>query len=714
MNTITGISVWAALFLLLPLAGNGQDTRKLREVVVTAQPPGIRAEGSKLILNTSNMLSSGISATELLKTMPGISIGQDDEILFRGSPGVQVMINGKMTYMTGKELAKMLNGLNAADISKIELQASPSAEFDASGTAGIINIVTKKQKESGYALELRSALSKGKYWMVNDNITGSFKNDRLNIDASFDYNTPHLFTRSSSSHTIYDRSNKIALERENEVSFKVKFYTYKIGAAWQLHPRHQLTAGYSGYTDDFSAPKSSHICMHDRSGKPVAAIHSRVNIVEPYYFDAFNAGYQFDLDSLGRKLTADVHLISYRNYSNSRMESHRYDEHNQEEKYDVLLSDQPGFIRVYAYKVDALLPYSWLTLKAGLKYSLATNDNRARFDSLLNGQYVEAGSLSNHFDYREEISAAYVTVSKAVRKTVFNAGLRLEHTQAASQWGALKADSQWRYTRLFPSVSVNMEIDDDNRLDVAFSHRIQRPPYSALNPVRWYNDPYYLFAGNSSLQPETSWLSAITYTWKRRYILMLNYSSRSNYLSRNITKDTVTQALINQRANFDHFKRFDANIAADLTVASWWKMRWNAGISFSAYPVEQGSPERKLSQWAGAAQCVNEVKVPGDINMELAAYWYSGELSGIFRKSSYFYLNAGVGRAFLRKRMTARISVSDVFFTNHFRAYSLAAVTDYRYFDRPDTRRVTCTLTYSLGGKLQPLKEKGPEERDRL
>lgn len=689
--------------------------KMLEDVVIVAQQPSIQAEGNKLILNTGNTLSASASAMDLLKTMPGVSTGQDDEILFRGTPGVQVTINGKMTYLSGKELAEMLNGLNAADVAKIELLSSPSADFDAAGTGGVINIITKKPQEKGYAMELRSTVSKGRYWMVNENLTGNFKNDKLQVDASFDYNTPHKNTISASSHTIFNGDNNILLERANEVSFKIKFYTYKMGATWQLARRHQLTANYHGYTDDFTAPKTSSIVMRDRSGNPVESVYSTINIIEPYYFDAFNAGYQFDIDTLGKKLTADVQLISYRNYSNSEMESRRYSEtSNPEGDLDILRSSQPGFIRVSAYKVDALLPYSWFDLKAGLKYAVASNDNNARFDSLQNGQYVEAPSLSNDFKYRETISAAYVSASKVWRRTTFNVGLRLEHTDARS-WSELSSGSnQWNYTRLFPSLSINTEINNDNRVDFSLSRRIERPPYAALNPVRWYNDPYYMFAGNANLQAETSWLYGVTYSWKRQYFFLLNYSLRNNYLSRNMVKDLHSEALISQRANFDHFKRLDLSVTGTPSLSSWWKMQWSGGINFTTYPVDQNPRADNLSQWAGNLQCINQLKLPGDVNMELAGYWYSRELFGMFQKSSYFYVNTGLAKSFFDKRLGVKIALNDIFFTNNFRAHSLAAITDYRYFDKPDTRRATFSLTYSLGGKLQSAKERRTEEQDRL
>ncbi|GAL63735.1 putative outer membrane protein [Algibacter lectus] len=153
-----------------------EDPQSLDEVVLTFKEPLVEADKGKLTFNLKNSaLTTGQTALDMLKKLPGISVGQNDNILFRGASGINVMIDGKMTYLSGSQLANLLKGMSAEDINKIELITSPTAEFDAAGNTGIINIIPIKNIKKGYAVDLRTAVSKGKYWMTNENISASLR-----------------------------------------------------------------------------------------------------------------------------------------------------------------------------------------------------------------------------------------------------------------------------------------------------------------------------------------------------------------------------------------------------------------------------------------------------------------------------------------------------------------------------------------------------------
>ena len=182
----------------------------LDEIVVKARKPRIEIDKGKIVLNVENSsLTTGISAFDLLKNLPGLSIGQDDDISLRGTGGINVMIDGKMSYLSGKQLAILLKGLSAENIARLELLTAPTAEFDASGNAGIINIVTRKRNVKGSSIDLRSAITKGRYWMVNENITATFNTGKFNIYTSLDYNTPHSFMDSKSSALLKKTMKKL-------------------------------------------------------------------------------------------------------------------------------------------------------------------------------------------------------------------------------------------------------------------------------------------------------------------------------------------------------------------------------------------------------------------------------------------------------------------------------------------------------------------------
>ncbi|MDX6191963.1 carboxypeptidase regulatory-like domain-containing protein [Flavobacterium sp. Fl-318] len=211
------------------------SAKALDEVVITNKKALIEAEKGKMIFNVAgNAANSGISAFEVLKKIPGITIGQNDDILLKGTSGANIMIDGKMSYITGNQLAIYLKGLSADDVSKIEVITNPSAAFDASGNSGLINIVTKANKKKGYALNLRSSISKGAFWMNNQNISAGMNQDKWNAYASFDYNTPHRKRTGESGNSIIENDQKITLSRENNIPFKIYYYTWKIGGSWKL------------------------------------------------------------------------------------------------------------------------------------------------------------------------------------------------------------------------------------------------------------------------------------------------------------------------------------------------------------------------------------------------------------------------------------------------------------------------------------------------
>ncbi|MGN6492268.1 MAG: TonB-dependent receptor plug domain-containing protein, partial [Agriterribacter sp.] len=296
--------IWLILFVIMmqmdvllaqdTLAAAKSDT--LQEITIKSKKQLIAISKGKIVLNLQNStLTSGVSAFDALRKLPGVTIGQDDNISLRGTSGVNVMIDGKMTYLSGKQLAALLQGMSAENLSKIELLTAPSAEFDAAGNAGIINIVTKKRNALGYAIDLRSGISKGRYWMVNENITASLNTKKWSLYGSLDYNTPHRVMTGKSGNTVVQNDEKFLIDRTTENIFKIKYYTYRVGAGWQADRRHLFSLHYNGYFDDFKASKFSSLSMYRPNGSVYSDIQTQNNIVEPYHYDAANFSYKFDI-----------------------------------------------------------------------------------------------------------------------------------------------------------------------------------------------------------------------------------------------------------------------------------------------------------------------------------------------------------------------------------------------------------------------------------
>jgi outer membrane receptor protein involved in Fe transport len=688
----------------------------LQEVTLRAKKQPIEINKGKIVLNLQNSaLTTGVSVFDALKKLPGISIGQDDNILLRGTSGINVMIDGKMSYLSGKQLIILLQGMSAENISRIELLTAPSAEFDAAGNAGIINIVTKKRNTLGYAIDLRSGVSKGRYWMVNENITASLNTGKWNLYGSLDYNTPHRVSIGKSGNTLMQNGEKFQIDRMVETIFKIKYYTYRIGADWQPGRRHLLSFHYNGYFDDFIAAKSSNLTMYSPDETVHSGIQTQTDIIEPYHYDAANLSYKFEIDTLGKKIATNAHYISYRNLSDGWMISKELDGGGSPNGIiNTLRLHQPGFIKIKSIKTDIDLPYAGVSVKTGLKYAITSNDNAYRFDSLLAGDFVEAESMSNHFKYEEKIFAAYTSVSRKFNKTNIEAGLRLENTYARGYTVKQDINNTWSYTRLFPSLSIDHSLNDNNKVNISVSRRINRPSYADLNPVRWYNDQYFYYSGNPELVPETAWLFSAAYTLRSKYILTTTYGLRNNYLSRHLVVDPATGSIKSQSANFNNVKRFDMDMSVPFTVTSFWDFQFTSGLNYTTYPISVINGFKRLSQWAGNVQLQQQLRLPYHILLELSFFFYSSELLGIYQKDKVFFMDAGIKKSLFKNKMVVQLTGGDLLRTNRYKGILLTDITDYHYLDRPDSRRIGFSIRYHIGGKLLNKKGNTIEEQERL
>jgi hypothetical protein len=689
-------------------------TDSMRQVTVTAPKNNLQVENGRIVMNFGNSaLATGSSAFDLLKKMPGVSVSQDDNISLRGTEGVNVLIDGKMNYLSGKQLADFLKGLSGDNIAKIELITTPTAEFDAAGNAGIINIVTRRRTIRGYAIDLRSAVTRGSTWMVNENISGTLNTRRMSLYGSLDYNTPNRKTISASGNTVQQNGSIYRLERANTSRYLIKFYTYRAGADWRITNRHMVSIHYHGYFDDFTAPKNGIVNQYDGTGRLYSVLHSNSNIIEPYHYDAGNIAYTWTIDTAGKKISTEGHYIHYRNLSDDLITSLITDGATGASIVDnAMRLHQPGYITIRSVKTDLEWPHKGFTWKAGLKYAYVSNDNNYRFDSLIGSDFKEATSLSNHFLYDERISAAYLSVSKKINRTSILAGLRVEHTDAKGYTVKEDFTNRWDYTSVFPSLSVDHEMKE-NKLNLSLSRRINRPTYADLNPVRWYTDQYFYYAGNPALVPELAWLLSTAFTFHRKYIITATYGFRDHYMTKRLVIDSASNAVKSQTANFNNMQRFDLLFSAPFNYGPW-SMQVSAGINYSQYPFPQMGKEGMAARWAANAQVQQQLKLPAGFRLELASYFYSRELWGIYLKEPLVFMDAGLRKSFLKDNLTAQLTFTDFLRTYQLRGASQSNTTDYRYNDRPEAHRLSFSVKYHIGGKLTSKRASSIEEQERL
>ena len=692
-----------------------EDSTTLQNVTVKSKQELVQMDKGKLIFDVQKLTTtSGLTAFDILKKMPGITTDQDESLMLRGSAGINVLVNGKMTYLSGIQLTTYLKSISAEDIGKIELNATPSAQFDAAGNGGIINIQLQKKVQPGYALDLRSGITKGKYWMANENLSASYRARTFSVYGSFDFKMPNSYSIDNSGNIFTLNGETVKLSRTNWVSMKTNYRTWRAGGEWKLLPKHGISFDYMHYLDDWYSNRSSDITIHKTDGSISSLTKSVSSLTEPYYYDAANFSYRFDIDTTGKNLTAEAHYISYKNYSDSRIASDYYDADANFTGQSTLLLYQPGFIKIKSVKADVELPFSTFTFKSGLKYTEAGNDNQYQYDSLKEGSSEAIKWREDHFRYRERIAAAYISGAGKINKTSLEAGVRAEYTKADAQIIVQQTENRWQYLKWFPNLSVEQQLTESDKIGVSASRRINRPAYSELNPVRWYFDPYFYFSGTPYLVPELSWVVSSAYTWHRKYVATVTYNYSHNYINRRLSIDEEAGAIKSQAANFSSMHRIDVLLSVPVKIASFWSMQLLPDVAYMIYPISMLHGERQLSKWFVTASAQQDISLPGGFKINVSSQYFSRALRGIYVTKGYFFTDVGCKKSFFSNKLDAQVSFSDIFHGIRYTAASQSDITNYYYNEKPDTRRAGLTLHYHFGGSLVRANNRTTEEQDRL
>lgn len=690
-------------------------TKSLKEVSITGRKKSFEVRNGKMIFNTGQQVTlAGSSVLEVLQRAPGVTIDQNESILLKGSSAVNVMIDGKMTYLSAQQLTNMLKGMNAATISRVEIISTPGAQFDAAGNAGVINIVTKKSSGKGYAADISSSVGSGHYLLTRHNLTGNIRNDWFNLFGTLDYNLQHSLSRKSSTQSRQQNSGNVVYDRLTLDEMNTNYYTYRIGADLTLNPRNELGLLYNGYTDDWSrnAPGKTRVSI---GGSQSSVIENRTVLKEPYYNDGFNVSHRFKIDTAGKQLSTNADYISYRNHSDGSLSNSWRDlsgallEPRQQLKFH-----QPSKIDIRSAKTDLELPYETVTVKSGLKYSRVSINNDFRYDSLVNNSFVYVPSLSDHFIYKENIAAAYLSIFKKWQQTSLDIGLRVENTRSDANSISAGLQKIRRYTDIFPSVSIDQHLGSSGKLNISLSRRINRPVYTNLNPVRYYTDKHAYFQGNPELLPEKGWTASVLYALKDTYSATLTYSRANNFIGQTAMLDAASGILVTSNGNFSQKDRYDLLLAGPVSISSFWNANNTVNLSYTSYPLQQIGGTRTVNKTAVDLSSAHTLSLPGKAILELSAKYTSPTLNGVYVYRYYFTVDGGLKKAFFNNKLDFRFSATDVFRTVRLHGYSISNAAITSYSTKPDTRRVNFLLTYHIGGKLKSGRNQRLEEKDRL
>ncbi|WP_300489798.1 outer membrane beta-barrel family protein [Flavobacterium sp.] len=554
----------------------------LNEVIVKAKQNAITMKGDKMIFNIDMAgIGLGNNGLETLRQVPGIQLDKDDNLLFRGNGDIQIMINGKKSALQGEALREYIRSLKVDDIASVEIIAQPSARYDASGTAGIINIILKRKKEKHLNGNAYAWASYGEYFKHQYGSRIYYSDSLWNISGNASYYKGNSVNHRHIRQDIIAPEGNRVIDQYNKWRPETVSKSLNLAVERKLSERQLISTDWS-YTRSDADENTYGATYEFLNGAPVTTVNLSKHEQKPSERLTGNAFYSFVTDSTTTKLDIQANLARYTT-SSSGFQRNDYADNSYMQlngtnttKYTIVTT-QADLRQRLAQK---------LYLESGLKYSYIHMDYYNGYDAHNSSLSIIPDSLLiNNFVYKEHLTSAYAQVDLSLGKWNLMAGLRAEYFQYEASSPINHQSNSNRYTNLFPSFSINYK-KENNQYQLSYSRRIGRPGYLSLNPYYLYLDAYTLQKGNPALKPEYYHSLQLSYIYKSALNLSLYGYFYNNGFTDVIAYQPEENYNINYKANASTGKKIGFSATYPYQVAPWWTMQFNFEGTYSSESSE--------------------------------------------------------------------------------------------------------------------------------
>ena len=699
-------------------------SKGLKEVVVASKKPMIEHKIDKTVVNVdASINNAGTTAMEILEKSPGVSVDKDGNISLKGKQGVKVLIDGKLSYLSGSDLANLLRNMQSAQLDQIEIMTNPSAKYDASGNSGIINIKTKKTKTAGFNGTFTTGYTQGIKSRVNESININYRKNKLNLFGNYSYAYREQWQNLSILRKFRDKDTRVLLNIFDQLAnlrSERQSNSLKIGADYSVSKKTTLGVVASGFYNPEIFHNTNNTYLMDAN----SAVQTRTyatNYMDNYWKNFsgnFNLRHVFD--STGRELTADLDYSDYTSSSDQTLRNYYFDAYgNKTAPSDTLLGKIPSDIKIYSGKADYSQNIGKAKFEAGVKYSSVKTGNNAQYDSLKNNSLVHDYGRSNHFVYEEQIEAAYVNFSGSLsKKWDAQAGLRLENTNSKGTQLTTSQSFKRSYTQLFPTAYVSYKMNEKNVFSLNYGRRIERPDYEDLNPFFFFLDKYTYQVGNPELKPQFSHNIELSHSYNNFLNTTVNYYKSTDLIQDIIEQNDAKKETYVKKNNIAQQQQIGLAISAQVPVAKWFDLNVYTNVSSNIYKGIINNSYTKLSSTFMMANLSAQLNFGKGWKGSVDGFYRGKGLDGVFNINAMGAMNAGVSKTVLKNKGTLKFSMRDIFWSQQARGSAQYGYVDTQFKESRDSRQGSLSFSYRFGkGKASAPKRKiggADEEKSRV
>ena len=687
------------------------------------------------------MTTAGGTVSDALNNVPSVSVDIEGGISLRGNENVRILINGKPSAMAGFGDTSVLSQLPAEAIERVEVITSPSARYDAEGTAGILNIILRQKETLGFNGSLNLTLGNPDNAGVSANI--NYRTEKFNLFSNLGFRYFDSPRNSFSDTKYFDRTVNGSIvnpeyeriREDQEVTRLNRYYNASFGMEYFLSQKTSLTGSiFYRYGED--ADESVNNSDRFNGGSIVEQTLRKEKQDEAGNNYQFALNYITKFNNEGHELTADV---QYEKGSEEQLTSINEDyiatnqsnpEPFQQEKVREVEDETE-----YLFQVDYVLPIGENTrFEAGYRgdFENEVTDYVLNQEDVSNGSFFINDTISNKFDYSENVNALYTQYGTKFGKFSFLLGLRLENTQLKGKINSrlteaelneafgfpIDTDFDKNYLGLFPTLNLIYNLggddtDSEESITFGYNRRINRPRGWFINPFPSRSSRTNVFQGNPNINPAFASAFDIGYLkrWDKLTLTTSIYYQHETDSFERVEENTGQQTT----DGIDIIRTIPVNLSTNQRTGGEFGILYNPNkwlrlnSSFNVFQfitegefngVDYGA---KNTSWF--ARLSSKVTLPSKIDWQTNAFYRGARANAQSQTDGIFTIDLAFSKEIFKENATVSLNVRDLF--NSRKRNSLTTTEFFERYSESQWRQREINLSFIYRFNQQKKRNEG-------
>lgn len=705
------------------------EDKVLENVTVTSEKPGLQLGIDRKIFNVDkNIVSAGGTAVDIMRNVPSLNVDIDGNVSLRNN-APQIFVDGRPTTME-------LDQIPADAIESVEIITNPSAKFDASGgSAGILNIILKKNRKVGYNGSLRTNIdSRGRIGFGGDI---NIRQNKINAFVSGNFNQRRsIGTGTTERLSLIDNPDNFLYQADRS-EFDGNFKFGRAGIDYFITNRSTLSGSINIGNGKFNPTNYTNLLTDTLSTPVITSLTKRYSDMNREFNNlGASINFKHNFPKAGRELTADINYRRRKGPNDNLITTEYYDTDLTTIK-DIQQQRQIGDGRNKSiiFQSDFVNPVSDNSkIEMGVRAAFNENTSTNAFYSVDPVTGVLTIQTASQIDYisDDRVLAAYTTFSNKINNFSYQLGLRIESSNYVGELIKTSEKFDIKFpVSLFPSIFLNQKLKNDQELQLNYSRRINRPNFWQLSPFIDSSDFLNLSKGNPGLNPEFTNSLELSYQklFKNRDNLLVSvyYKNTNDLITRfqEVQTEPVTgkDQIINTYVNANSSYVTGLELTLKKNISKWWELTTNLNLFTSKIDINDPSVQEQDQFASWFAKINNNFKASNKLSFQLSGSYQSktilppggsggggggrgGGPGGMFGQSTsaqgyvrpVYYVDAAVRYNFLKEnRATLSINMSDIFRTRVSDVHSESPYFVQDVFRRRDPQVLRINFNWRFG-----------------